>query len=84
MERGTGRWGGLKVFGGAGGLGEVGREVVRGRDVGLGRSLRIIKRWYLRTSPFIALVITIYMMYIFIQFYAMQFIYMMLHNILLL
>jgi len=41
MERGTGRWGGLKVFGGAGGLGEVGREVVRGRDVGLGRSLRL-------------------------------------------
>ena len=82
---GTGRWGGLKVFGGAGGLGEVGREVVRGRDVGLRRSLRIIKRWYLRTSPFTALIITLYMMYIFIvQFYAMQFIYMMLHNILLL
>ena len=82
---GTGEWGGLKVFGGAGGLGEVGREVVRGRDVGLRRSLRIIKRWYLRTSPFTALIITLYMMYIFIvQFYAMQFIYMMLHNILLL
>ena len=82
---GTGRWGGLKVFGGAGGLGEVGREVVRGRDVGLRRSLRIIKIWYLRTSPFTALIITLYMMYIFIvQFYAMQFIYMMLHNILLL
>jgi len=67
---GTGEWGGLKVFGGAGGLGEVGREVVRSRDVGLGRSLRIMKRWYLRRPPFIAFIITLYTMYIFIQFYA--------------
>ena len=56
----------------------------RSGDLGLSNLLRIFKRWYLRISLFIAFIITLYVMNIFIQFYAMQLIYMMLHNILLL
>ena len=77
LKRGIGWWGGLESSG-------VGYWAERSGDLGLSNLLRILKRWYLRISLFIAFIITLYMMNIFIQFYAMQLIYMMLHNILLL
>ena len=77
MGRGIGWWGGLERS-------RVGYWAERSGDLGLSNLLRILKRWYLRISLFIAFIITLYMMNIFIQFYAMQLIYMMLHNILLL